>query len=279
MILIRMASSTVIMEFRTVQATVLKNLFESIKEILVDINMVFTKSSIHCTAIDGSKSACVHFYLDTKNFEEYACIEDEVIIGINMSSLHKLIKPISNGDIVMMKIFRNDRFRLHIVIENTEKHTRTTSVLKLLDIDQQILTIPDVVFDNIITMPCSDFQRHCKDMMAVAEKVTFACTTECFVMKCTGDFAEFLVEIQRMTGTEKDYVDTTTRKHNNVAGTFSLKYINLFIKSSNLCANVEIYLKKHYPLILVYKIGSLGKIQFVLAPDHEEQEEEGEAEI
>ena len=53
--------------------------------------------------------------------------------------------------------------------------------------------------------------------------------------------------------------------------TFSLKFINLFIKSSNLCTNVEIYLKRGYPLILVYKIGSLGKLQFVLAPNQESE--------
>ena len=35
-------------------------------------------------------------------------------------------------------------------------------------------------------------------------------------------------------------------------------------------SNVEIYLKKGYPLILVYRIGSLGKVQFVLAPINDE---------
>ena len=183
-----------------------------------------------------------------------------------MLSIHKLIKPIGSWDIIVMKIYRNDRFRLHIIIENIEKHTRTTSALKLLDIDQQILSIPDVVFDNIITMPCIDFQRHCKDMLMVSDKVTFSCINNCFVMKCFGDFADFTIEIERNT---TDIENVT--QQDGISGTFSLKYINLFIKSSNLCTNVEIYLKHGYPLILVYKIGSLGKIQFVLAPEHEEE--------
>lgn len=269
--------SDVIVEFQTVQASVIKNLFESIKEILVDINLVFTPESMYCTAIDGSKSACVHFHLDTNRFEHYICNESETIVGINMSSLHKLIKPITNGDVIVMRIHRNDRFKLHIVIENAEKHTRTTSMLKLLDIDQQILSIPDVVFDNIITMPCADFQRHCKDMMTVSDKVTFVCTAAAFVMKCTGDFADFAIEIQRnndnIVSSTAFLIEAEDDHANRVSGTFSLKYINLFIKSSGLCTNVEIYLKKGYPLILVYKIGSLGKIQFVLAPDHEDDDE------
>ena len=261
-----MDTNTTIIEFRTIQASVIKNLFESVKEILVDINLVFTQNSIYCTAIDGSKTACVHFFLDTNRFEYYHCAESEVIIGINMSSIHKLIKPITSGDIIVMKIYRTDRFRLHIIIENTEKHTRTTSSLKLLDIDQQILSIPDVVFDNIITMPCIDFQRHCKDMMTVSDKVTFLCASNCFVMKCCGDFADLCIEIER------NQVHTDDTMEQKITGTFSLKYINLFIKSSGLCTNVEIYLKHGYPLILVYKIGSLGTIKFELAPDHEEED-------
>ena len=251
-------SPNIIMELRTVQSSVIKNLFESIHEILVDINIVFTPDSIHCTSIDGNKCACVHFRLETARFEQYTCKEDNVVVGVNMFSLHKLIKPITNGDTITMHILKNQRYKLYIVIENVEKHTKTTSILKLLDLDQSILTIPDIVFDNIVTIPCVDFQRHCKDMMTISDKVTFLCNDSSFVMKCKGDFADLIIEIER-GNTEMTYTSSSS-------GTFSLKYINLFIKSSALCSNVEIYLKRGYPLILVYRIGSLGKVQFVLAP-------------
>ena len=257
-------SPNIIMELRTVHSSVIKNLFESIREILVDINIVFTPDSIHCTSIDGNKCACVHFRLETARFEQYTCKEDNVVVGVNMFSLHKLIKPITNGDTITMHILKNQRYKLYIVIENVEKHTKTTSILKLLDLDQSILTIPDIVFDNIVTIPCVDFQCHCKDMMTISDKVTFLCNDSSFVMKCKGDFADLIIEIER-GNTEMTYTSSSS-------GTFSLKYINLFIKSSALCSNVEIYLKRGYPLILVYRIGSLGKVQFVLAPvqDHDE---------
>ena len=267
--------NNVLMELRTIQASVIKNLFESIREILVDINIFFTPESIYSTSIDGNKCACVHFRLDTNRFEQYVCKEDSIVVGVNMFSLHKLIKPITNGDTITMRILKNQRYKLYIIIENIDKHTKTTSILNLLDLDQSILSIPDIVFDNIVTLPCVDFQRHCKDMMTISDKVTFVCDPSFFVMKCIGDFAELIIEIARTS-------DDTEQTSNLSTGTFSLKYINLFIKSSSLCSNVEIYLKKNYPLILVYRIGSLGKVQFVLAPvesddntddQHEESEE------
>lgn len=267
-----------IMEFRTIQATVIKNLFESIKEILMDVNMVFDLTSIKCTAIDGNKVACVHFSLDTSKFEYYSC-NNTLVIGVNMNSLHKLIKPITTGDTITMYATKNNRHRLCIVIENVEKRTRTTSYLKLLDIDQDIISIPHVEFDNIITIPCVDFQRHCKDMMMISDKVTFICREDMFSLECSGDFADLVIEIRRQDNNIIVNSDTTCNvvenndEHGSESintGTFSLKYINLFIKSSTLCSNVEIYLKKGYPLILVYRIGGLGKIQFCLAPEHDD---------
>ena len=277
------SSPNVVMELKTIQASIIKNLFESIREILVDINIVFTADCIHCTSIDGNKCACVHFRLETSRFEQYVCKEESVIVGVNMFSLHKLIKPISNGDTITMRILKNQRYKLYIIIENIEKHTKTTSVLKLLDIDQSILSIPDIVFDNVVTIPCIDFQRHCKDMMTISDKVTFLCNDYSFVMKCNGDFADLVIEIERMKGNNtNNSSNNSIQKKNDIplgfqacTGTFSLKYINLFIKSSALCSNVEIYLKKGYPLILVYRIGSLGKVQFLLAPiEQDEQDEE-----
>ena len=269
-------SPNILMELKTIQASVIKNLFESIREILVDINIVFTPESIHSTSIDGNKCACVHFRLETSRFEQYVCKEDNVVVGISMSSLHKLIKPVSNGDTITMRILKNQRYKLYIIIENIEKHTKTTSMLKLLDIDQSILSIPDIIFDNIVTIPCMDFQRHCKDMMTISDKVTFLCNDLSFVMKCNGDFADLVIEIARGNTSSKCDERSLTKSCN---GTFSLKYINLFIKSSALCSNVEIYLKKGYPLILVYRIGSLGKVQFVLAPTETDEANNDEEDI
>jgi proliferating cell nuclear antigen len=46
---------------------------------------------------------------------------------------------------------------------------------------------------------------------------------------------------------------------------FSLKYLTIFTKCTNLCSNVEIYLKNSYPIILRYSIASLGEIKLCLS--------------
>ena len=51
---------------------------------------------------------------------------------------------------------------------------------------------------------------------------------------------------------------------NDIKGTFIVKYLDKFIKVS-VDANVEIFLKKNYPLIMRYEL-SIGPLRFMIAP-------------
>jgi uncharacterized membrane protein len=50
-----------------------------------------------------------------------------------------------------------------------------------------------------------------------------------------------------------------------IQGIFSLKYLSIFTKCTNLSNTVEIYLKNNYPIILRYTIASLGEIKLCLS--------------
>lgn len=263
----------IVIQFKTIQGSVIRNLFESTKEVLTDVNLIFDAEGIRCTAIDSVKVACIYFMLEADKFEQYTCNEEQVVIGVSMQSFYKLIKTITNSDTFSIVINEHDRHRMKIIIENPDKHSRTVSMLKLLDIDQEIITIPNISFDNIVTMPCSDFQRYCKDMMTISHVVTLSCKPNAFMLSCNGDFADQVIEIYNCQENTNNMSITSIGDGPqpddfDISGRFSLKYINLFIKSSPLCSTVEIYLKKCYPLVLIYHVGSLGTIKYCLAPDN-----------
>ena len=59
---------------------------------------------------------------------------------------------------------------------------------------------------------------------------------------------------------------------NIIQGIYSLKYLVLFSKCTNLCNSVELFLKNDYPLITKYSIASLGEIKLCLAPKFEDED-------
>ena len=50
-----------------------------------------------------------------------------------------------------------------------------------------------------------------------------------------------------------------------IQGEFSLKNLGYFIKCTNLCNQIEIYLENDMPLVVKYNVASLGEIKLALA--------------
>lgn len=257
------SDNEILVSFHTVQGTTIKGLFESMKEILNDVNMRFDKTGMKITAMDGNKCACVHIKLERSKFEHFECNQENVVAGVNMLSLFKLIKTIGSHDTVKFNIYKDKPYELVIMFENSSKNTTTKSVLKLLDINEDIYSIPDVEFDSQINMPSLDFQKYCRDLSIFSEVIKIRSGPTGLELIADGDFASQHVCISQ---SGDDASMCITKGNEVVEGIYSVKYLNLFTKSTNLSNIVELYLMNEYPLILVYYVGNLGKLQYCLAP-------------
>lgn len=252
-----------ILELQTVQSNALRILSEVLKETLNDVNLCFDESGLKIMAMDGSHVALVYLKLHSDKFEKYYC-ESKTIVGLNMTSLHKLMKTVTNNDTVKFFIEKDKPHEFGIRIENADKNSQTTFHLKMLDIDEHELVIPDVELDSQISMPSNEFQKMCRDMMNISDTIELTSMKDSFKLTCNGDYAK-----QETIIGEATHGLTFTKMDNEVSGKFSLKYINLFTKSTNLSNVVNIYMKADYPLMLKYSVANLGEIMFCLAPKSE----------
>jgi proliferating cell nuclear antigen len=253
--------TTNILEIQTIQSNVIKILCDVLKETLNDVNFIFDEKGMRVMAMDGSHVALVHMKLHASNFESYYCAGKQHV-GLNMSNLYKLIKTVTNMDTITFFIENNRRHDFGIRIENADKNSNTVFHLKMLDIDEQEIKLPDIQLDSVITMPSNDFQRMCRDMYNIADQIVITSTSQMLKLACVGDFASQETYI----GEANHGLTFSKMKEEEVSGRFSLKYINLFTKSTNLSNTLEIYLKKDFPLMLKYNVANLGDIMFCLAP-------------
>jgi proliferating cell nuclear antigen len=148
---------------------------------------------------------------------------------------------------------------LNIKTVNSTKKTSIESKVKILDMDEKIYNIPDISFNSYITMPSSDFQNYILELSNVSDVIQFKSNAKELILSAKGDFAEQQIRINESNYTLED-------GENYESGTFNVKYILLFCKSSNLCSTIEIYLKSDFPLTILYNIANLGKIKYCLAP-------------
>jgi len=243
------------MYLKTIQASAFKACFEVLKDILNDVNIIFTPEGIKITTLDTARAALVDVFMVGENFEEYECVSNEIIAGINITNTFKLLKPITNNDTLAISI--TDKEYLHFKIENESKKTNTQFKLKLLDIDEDHIQIPDIKTDVTSLLPSMDFQRICRDMTNLAGEIRIAREDNILKFDCEGDFANQKTEIE--------CVDNEDFK-GNLNGVYSLKYLNLFTKATGMCSTVQIMMEKDMRfLILKYNIANLGELKFFLA--------------
>lgn len=240
------------MKLVTIQAAAFKSTFEVLKDILNDVNVYFRRDGMYIVTLDTARTSLVDIFLSADNFEEYTCEQEEVIAGINISNTFKLLKTITNNDVLQIDI--NCKEYMNISISSDTKKTNTKFQLKLLDINESRIEVPEVEMTTVTTLPSIDFQRLCRDMSNIGNYIEIIRAGKEIKFNCEGDFANQETSIECVE-------DSPTIK-----GLYSLKYLNIFTKATSMCASVQIIQESgNRFLILKYNVANLGELKFYLA--------------
>jgi len=261
-----------ILTIQTLQIAPFRTLMAALKDILLETNIIFTKQGIKIINMDKSHTILVHLSLEAHNFELYECKMDKIIIGVNMFHLFKLINSIDNDDTLTIYIEEADYTDgivqyLGLKFENGSIKQHKIQKLRLIEPDSDELAVPDVKFSSVLNLPSADFQKIIRDLSCISDKIEIkSIATQDgveLIFKCTGGFAQ--AEIRR---TESDGNMEFIKKQDVskiIQGEFSLKNLSYFIKCTNLCSQIEIYLENNLPLVVKYNVASLGVIMLALA--------------
>eukprot|EP00899_Mesostigma_viride_P000433 jgi/Mesvir1/10390/Mv10588-RA.1 len=249
------------MEFRTVQGSSIKLLVESLKELTNDVNVFFDQSGVRIVSFDMSHCALFHAFMDADKIEEYRC-NKQYTVGISLVNLFKLIKNVSVNDEMELRLRDEALDVMDITITNRVKNTKWSYTMKLMDIDEDLIEIPEKEYMTCITMVSSEFQKICRDLAIVSDRVRFQCAGDNITLSCEGDIGNCTLEI----GKEHPDMKVVIGEKENIDEHFSLRYLCTFSKAAGLCNSVDIFIMPQYPMIVKYKIGDLGTLMFVLAP-------------
>lgn len=254
---------------KTVQIAPFRTLMTALKDILLETNIYLSPEGMKIVNMDKSHTILVHLFLSAEKFEFYECKKDKIIIGVNMFHLFKLINSIDNGDALTIYIENSDYYdgivsHLALKFENGNIKQCKTQKLKLIEPENDELEYPDVKFSSIINLKSNDFQKIIRDLSCISEKVEIKSVGNELIFKCKGQFAE--AEIHRGEINESMSFISKQDSSKIIQGEFSLKNLGYFIKCTNLCPQIEMYLENDLPLVVKYDVASLGSILLCLVP-------------
>lgn len=276
------------LEIKVEDVITLRTLIDVIKDFLGDINIECKRDpnkendevnnnkkeedkpkefyGIKIVAVNQTKTLIIIIKLESSKFSIYKVSKPVYDVGINLSQLFKLIRSLDKDDILTLSIESDDKQVLLLDVENEVKSLRTRMRLKTLDIDKKAYKIPDTKFDMVVTMESTEFHRICKDLSQLSEYVDIVCKEQSITFTSTGDCADKSITLET---SDTNGVKIKPLKANTgiiVQGIFELKYFTMFQKCSNLCTNIQIYMRNNYPVFIKYLIASLGQILVGIVP-------------
>ncbi|KAL2813800.1 Mysoin-binding motif of peroxisomes-domain-containing protein [Aspergillus cavernicola] len=241
----------------------LEMVVDAIKDLVQYCNFDCNDSGIALQAMDNSHVALVSMLLKAEAFSPYRC-DRNIALGIDLVSLTKVLKAAQNEDILTLKA-EDSPDVVNLMFESAETDRLSEYDIKLMDIDQDHLAIPETEYAATVEMPSAEFQRICRDLNNLSESVVIEATKEGVKFSCQGDIGSGSVTIRQHTSVDKPDQNVTIVLSEPVALTFSLKYLVNFCKATNLSNKVSLCLSQEVPLLVEYGMGG-GFLRFYLAP-------------
>lgn len=255
-------------EMMTIHSDMIRILFETLKEILQDVNIYVDSDGLKIGALEPTKVAFVRLKLnseDIKNDGGHFYCEKKLTLGVNLTNFFKIIKMVTKDDTISFFIERGDEHHLGIKIENRSKNLSTVVKYKLYDLPMSQVNAIDLEFTTEISISSSDFTKHVRDMSHISHNMEIKSVGDQLVFSCDGDWAS-----QETVIGETDHLEFIKQTSEVIQGRFSLRFLQLFTKATNLCIRNKLLMKNQSPMLIEYPVPNLGTLSFLLSQQVEQ---------
>jgi len=126
--------------------------------------------------MDNSHVSLVSLTLRSDGFDKFRC-DRNLSMGMNLGSMAKILKCANNEDNVTMKA-QDNADTVTIMFESANQEKVSDYEMKLMNLDQEHLGIPETDFSCVVRMPAMEFARICRDLAQFSESVVICCTKE-----------------------------------------------------------------------------------------------------
>jgi proliferating cell nuclear antigen len=257
-------------KFKTTYSSTFKSLIDGLKGLLTETNIEITPAGVKIMSMDEPHTVLIKLKLDGAKFNEFVCNRDKIVIGVNLPNLCSLMKAVTSDDILSWYMTENDENHLGIMIENSEKYQVTDYKFDLLELDEELLEIPDNKYPFVLCLPSIDFQKICKDMKNLnSETMDIKHHKNQLILSTTGEFAKQITVRTPNTNNHNNLQIIQSDTNESYQGIFNLGKLIDFTRFTNLGGSptsMRMLLKNDHPIILIYIVGDLGELMLCLAP-------------
>lgn len=253
-----------IVEFQTIKPDPFKKLFESLKEVIVDVNLVFDLDGLKIYAMNNHKTALVYFRIKKESLEHYY-VAERFLAGINIITFFKQLKSGQSDDILLLNI--DSRCSDTVNITYSSEFRESVSRYSLMNVDEEDHYNQKYEYSSNIKVRANILQTTIKDLSQITKNIEIKNIGHQLIFSTyDSDQSDHSISKDITIKLEQDSISGDIDEDDITQGVFDIELIVRFVKATTINPNgfVKMYLKNDAPLILEYDISSLGLLRFMI---------------
>ncbi|RAP48553.1 MAG: proliferating cell nuclear antigen (pcna) [Methanosphaera sp. rholeuAM74] len=234
--------------------TIFKTSFDAISSIVDEVQIEVDSDGLRLNAIDRSHVTYVHLELKESLFDVFEC-DKPMKLNLDTDELMKVLKRSKAEDVMELTV---DAGSLILTFEGAVKKTFK---VKLIDLEYEAPTPPEIEYPVKITVPITTLKETMQDIEIVADRVAIAADEDNLTLTAVGDFSD--AEVEYLHG---------EKVTENVKSVFAIENIKEMLKAEKFADKTFISLGNDMPLTLsLVLLNDEGELTFLLAPRIEEE--------
>ena len=243
-------------------------LFRYLKINIQEVNLIFDKHRLYIQGMDSSQIGLFELVLLKDWFEKYE-VTEPATLGVNCEILYKMLNCLEKTQKIILE-FETLGDELSISFTSSEKGVVDKQFeLPLMDINSQLLGIPNVDYTADLQLKGSIFEKIIEQLSIFADTVKISCNDQQVSLKTTKESSILLGQMEVNINFE-DMNEYLIEEEADISLSFSLKYLNWMVQFTHLSSDMNIHFMEEVPMKIKYDLENESYIQFFLAPQYDD---------
>lgn len=242
-------------------------IFQHIKLFSQHVNVSFNQEKMYLQAMDGSRVSIFELSIPKSWFDSYEIASDvNLCLGINSTILFRILNTYEAGQIMQIKYDsgNSDTLAIHFTNDDTnvknvfDKHFE----LPLMDIENEIMVIPDFESQADILIPSNKFANIINQLKQFGDTMEIECSEEKIMIAASSvESGKMFVEIKF-----DDLQSYSINEGQELKLSFGLSFLHNICCYSKIAKNIEMKITENYPMKITYELGDGATVMYYLAP-------------
>jgi proliferating cell nuclear antigen len=239
-------------------------LFQLLKNWSSNLSLHFAKDQLYIQTMDQSHICLSNITIKKDWFTEYTNINNTRIcvdsvhfaIMVNYALKHQKMEIRFEDEAEPDKLFIN-------LLSSTAKNANFDHFfeLPLIDVEQDILGIPEVDYDVDFTIESKKFAELIAELNVFGSNLNVKCSEQLLELNSDGDSGKLKINIPI-----DDLNEYAIAEGEELDISYSLNHISRMCLSTKLGATVSVSISVEYPMSLKYDLGEDSSVAFYVAP-------------